>query len=360
MKRSLLSVIALSLSLSGCAAETAAESAVRNKPAQRDAGQNSAAAVHAVGDTAHAPVPVGFAPFIEQLKQQAIAQGLAPETVARGFANVYFLERAVHSDRGQPEFKLTLSQYLQKSLTPAKIQKAREMYQQYRPLLTRIGREYGVQPQYIVALWGSESSFGRYTGNEDVISALSTLAFEGRRKAFFTQQVMAALEIQQQGHIAPEQMKGSWAGAMGQCQFMPTSFLTYAADGDGDGHKDIWNNVADVFASTANYLATEGWNDQQSWGMKVRLPAGLSPALAGTKTEQGKTLGQWQKRGVRLSNGANLPQTHPQQKVWLVIPDDDSAQAMLVYNNYRTLMHWNRSYYFATSVGMLADAIIAP
>lgn len=353
MRRTILSVMALSLILSGCAATTAAENTAQQRaPATTNAGKANSSSAEQM------PVPEGFAPFIEQLKQQAIAEGLAPETVERGFADVYFLERAVQSDRGQPEFKLTLSQYLQKSLTPAKIKKAREMYQQYQPLLTRIGSEYGVQPQYIVALWGSESSFGRYTGNEDVISALSTLAFEGRRQAFFTKQVMAALKIQQQGHIAPELMKGSWAGAMGQCQFMPTSFLTYAADGDGDGHKDIWNNVADVFASTANYLATEGWNDQQSWGMKVRLPAGLSPALAGTKTEQGKTVAKWQALGVRLADGAALP--HPQRKAWLVIPDDDSAQAMLVYNNYRTLMHWNRSYYFATSVGMLADAIVAP
>lgn len=347
MKLSLLSLIGMSLLLAGCASGPSA----RSVPAQTE--QAAALATFRADRT-----PADFAEFIQHLKQHALAQGIAPVTVEQGFTDVYFLERAVKADRGQPEFKLTLDQYLQKSLTQSKIQKGREMYQRYHSQLMPIAAKYGVQPQYIIALWGTESSFGRFTGKENVISALSTLAFEGRREVFFTKQVMAALQIQQEGHISPALMKGSWAGAMGQCQFMPTSFLTYAADGDGDGHKDIWNNVLDVFASTANYLSTEGWNDQLSWGEKVVLPADFNRELAGTKTAQGKTVKQWQALGVSLPNGSSLP--HLTQQAWLVLPDDINGQALLVYNNYRTLMHWNRSYYFATSVGMLADAIVAP
>jgi membrane-bound lytic murein transglycosylase B len=229
------------------------------------------------------------------------------------------------------------------------------MRQQYQPRLARVTARYGVPEQYIVALWGMESAFGKIQGKEDVVSALATLAFEGRREAFFTKQLIAALKIIDQGHVDAGNLKGSWAGAMGQSQFMPTSFLTYAADGDGDGKIDIWNNLDDVFASTANYLATEGWQPGVSWGREVKLPEQFNAEQLGLKDSQGHREEQWAAKGVVLANGSPLPASG--LRSWVIAPDDMQGRAFLVYDNFRTLMHWNRSYYFAISVGMMADGI---
>ncbi len=250
---------------------------------------------------------------------------------------------------------MTLSDYLTRVLPQWKIQQARDNAQRYQGELMPVSQRYGVQSQYIVALWAMESSFGKIQGKEDVVSALSTLAFEGRREAFFTRELMASLQIIQQQHITADQMKGSWAGAMGQNQFMPSSFLRYGADGDGDGKIDIWNNVDDVFASTANYLAKEGWKPGQSWGREAILPPDFVPEQAGLKDAQAKTVGEWQKLGVRMNSDAALPE--PSQRAWIITPDDVPGRAFMVYDNFRTIMHWNRSYYFAISIGMMADAI---
>jgi membrane-bound lytic murein transglycosylase B len=182
------------------------------------------------------------------------------------------------------------------------------------------------------------------------------MAYEGRREALFKKQLFAALTILEQGHIKTEDFIGSWAGAMGQVQFMPTSYLNYAVDYDKDGKKDIWNNYADIFASAANYLKTEGWNDQQTWGRQVLLPADFDTQLAGIK--QQKTLQQWQDLGIRRYNGQDLPKVDLNASV--VIPDDARGRVYLAYNNYRVLMHWNRSYYFATAVSYLSERINHP
>ena len=237
-----------------------------------------------------------------------------------------------------------------------KIKQANDLYQKHHKELDRIGKEYGVQPRFIVALWGVESNFGKLTGGYNVIEALTTLAYDGRREEFFKKQTMAALTILQQGHITPENMKGSWAGAMGQCQFMPTSFLAYAVDGNDDGRKDIWTTEADVFASAANYLKQVGWDDTYTWGRQVQLPESLdAESLKGLSEEKGKTLAQWQELGVRRLTGKALPDADIE--AWLVQPDDKDGRAYLVYNNYQVLMDWNRSHYFALAVSHLADSI---
>jgi membrane-bound lytic murein transglycosylase B len=182
------------------------------------------------------------------------------------------------------------------------------------------------------------------------------MAYEGRREALFKKQLFAALTILEQGHIKAEEFIGSWAGAMGQVQFMPTSYLNYAVDYDGDGKKDIWNSYGDIFASAANYLKTEGWDDQQTWGRQVLLPADFDTQLAGIK--QQKTLQQWQELGIRRYNGQDLPKVDVNASV--VIPDDARGRIYLAYNNYRVLMHWNRSYYFATAVSYLSERINHP
>ena len=214
------------------------------------------------------------------------------------------------------------------------------------------------------------ANFGRIMGNYNVVSALSTMAYEGRREAFFKKQLWAALTILQEGHITIENMKGSWAGAMGQNQFMPTSFLAYAVDGDGDGKKDIWTNQADVFSSMANYLKREGWNDEITWGRQVKLPQGFDLSLAIPKNtgsrknwlaawrDKEQTLAQWQALGVRRSDGTNLPKVDI--KAALIFPDDENGRVYLAYDNYKSLMHWNLSYYFVSSVGHLSDRIKFP
>ncbi|MGO2463310.1 MAG: lytic murein transglycosylase [Serratia proteamaculans] len=299
--------------------------------------------------------PAQFPAYVEQLKRQALAQGISPAIVDSAFANVHFVDRVIKADRNQPEKKITLDDYLKRVLPATKIAQGRSLYRQYQPQLTRITARYGVPGRYVVALWGMESAFGKIQGREDVISALATLAFEGRREAFFSQQLMAALRILEQGHVSREQLKGSWAGAMGQCQFMPTSFLNYAADGDGDGRIDIWNNVDDVFASAAHYLSSEGWQPGVGWGREVKLPDGFSSESLGLKDRQAHSVNEWQKRGIRRADGSALP--HSTLRSWVITPDDMQGRAFMVYDNFRTIMHWNRSYYFAIAVGMMADGI---
>lgn len=297
--------------------------------------------------------PAQFPAYVEQLKAQARAKGISEATLDIAFANIHFVDRVVQSDRNQLEKKVTLDDYLAKVLTPSKIAQGQEIYQRYQPQLSQVTARYGVPERYIVALWGMESGFGKIQGKEDVISALSTLAFEGRREAFFTKELMAALEIIQQGRVDDPQLKGSWAGAMGQSQFMPSSFLTYGADGDGDGKVDIWNNIDDVFASTANYLSTEGWKPGIGWGQEAQLPVSFNVALAGLKDSQAKTVAQWQQLGV-VPRGSVA---NPDLRAWVIVPDDVQGRAFLVYDNFRTIMHWNRSYYFAISIGMMADSM---
>ncbi|MGL5336640.1 MAG: lytic murein transglycosylase [Enterovibrio sp.] len=296
-----------------------------------------------------------FANYVSGLKKEALEQGFKASLVEEAFAGITYHERAVQADKNQPEKKLLLDEYLTRALPQWKITKAKNLYEENKVLLEKIGKEFGVQPRFIVALWGIESNFGQFTGNFNVIEALTTLAFDGRREAFFRKEVFSALQILQQGHIAPQQLKGSWAGAMGQCQFMPSSFLTFAADGDGDGKKDIWQNRADVFASAANYLKKSGWDESYTWGRQVMPPKGIEPQMIGLSNDRGKTLAQWQALGVRTAENKALPNVDI--KAWLISPDDNKGRSYLVYGNYQALMRWNRSHYFGLAVSKLADAI---
>ena len=347
MKHSALSIIFISLLLSGCAAKT------NHAHASPPAITKPAPSADATRLSAQGRDPAQFPAYIEMLKAEAHAQGVPEAVINDAFANVHFVDHVIHADRNQPEAKVTLDDYLARVLTAKRIAQGKMMLAQYQPQLQAVSRRYGVAPRYIVALWGMESQYGAIQGKEDIVSALATLAFEGRREAFFKKELFAALQMIQRGAIDAGSMKGSWAGAMGQNQFMPGSYLHYGADGDGDGRIDIWNNPDDVFASTAHYLAREGWHAQQSWGSEVTLPEGFDPALSGTKKAQGKTIAWWRQRGVITRDAA----TSPTQTAWIVLPDDAQGRAFMVYDNFRTLMRWNRSYYFAISVGMLADAI---
>lgn len=298
-----------------------------------------------------------FPAYVEKIKAEARADGYTEDTLERAFAGVKFYKKSVEADKNQPEFKLTLDTYLPRAVPEWKADKAVEMYAKHRELLEKIGAEYGVQPRFIVALWGIETNFGSYTGGFDVISALTTMAFEGRREAFFKKQLWHALTIVQENHIDVEQMQGSWAGAMGQTQFMPSSFMEYAIDYDGDGRKDIWGSMGDVFASAANYLKSVGWQDDVTWGRQVQIPADFDESLADLKTK--KTLAEWQALGIRRMDGSDLP-SRSELAASVVIPDDKEGRVYLAYANYDALMRWNRSHYFVAAVGYLSDRIRFP
>ncbi|SIN93582.1 lytic transglycosylase domain-containing protein [Salinivibrio sp. ES.052] len=297
----------------------------------------------------------GFDQYVASLKEEAREAGISDVLLERAFQGIEYHERAVSSDRNQPERRLTLDEYIPRAVPDWKVAQAKKLYNQHYDALKKVGEQYQVQPRFIVALWGVESNFGKLQGSYNVIEALSTLAFDGRREAFFRKETMAALTILQQGHIAPEEMKGSWAGAMGQCQFMPSSFINYAVDGNQDGKKDIWQTEADVFASAANYLKRAGWDDTYTWGRQVQLPTRLDRAYLGTDSEKALSLSDWQAKGVRRMSGQALPNVDIQ--AWLIQPDDEKGRAYLVYNNYQSLLKWNRSHYFALAVSHLADRI---
>ena len=311
----------------------------------------------------------GFRLYVQGLKAEAEQQGYPKALVDEVFSQLTFHPHVVVADKGQPEFVETLDTYLPKRVDAYRIKTARAAYQTYQAELTQLTKQYGVPGRFIIALWGLESSFGRITGNYSVPSALATLAYEGRREAFFRKEFFLALDILREGHVSFDAMKGSWAGAMGHTQFMPSAFMKYAQDGDGDGHKDIWTNRKDAFASIANYLKTEGWQAGQNWGRQVQLPKNFDYSRVIPKGSRDRAqwlewwqqrelpVQQWAKLGLKNADGRPLPASPLPAAV--VMPDDKDGRAYLAYPNYQTLMHWNRSYYFVSSVGYLADAIVA-
>ncbi len=295
-----------------------------------------------------------FDAWLAQFKAEAREKGISDATLEAAFKGVEPIPRIIELDRRQPEFTQTLDQYLDARLTRTRIETGREKFAEHRELLQKMESRFGVQGRFLVAFWGMETNYGRYTGGYNVIAALATLAHDGRRGAFFRRQLLDALTIIEQGHIEPERMKGSWAGAMGQTQFMPSTFRGYAIDGDGDGRIDIWGSKADAFASAANYLSKMGWRIDQTWGREVRLPEEFDRALIEKKVR--KPLAEWQALGVRRVNGNDLPERD--LDAFLVQPDGPGGRAFLAYPaNYEAILRWNRSHKFAIAVGLLADAV---
>ncbi len=292
-----------------------------------------------------------FDQWLVDLRLEAAARGISEATLAAALADVRPLPRVIELDRRQPESILTASEYLRSVLSPQRIAAAQERRREYAPLLQSIGKKYGVPPRILVALWGIESYFGTRAGDFRVVDALATLAWEGRRAAFFRRELLNALQIIDQGHVSAAQMKGSWAGAMGQFQFMPSTFQRFAVDYDNDGRKDIWSDPADAFASAANYLSKAGWQPGRGWGQRVKVPAGFDPALAGL--DAGKSLAKWRTLGVKNIQGP------AKRQAYLLLPEGVEGPAFLVNDNFRVLLDWNRSTYFALAVGLLADEVSA-
>jgi membrane-bound lytic murein transglycosylase B len=291
-----------------------------------------------------------FAVFLSSVRRDAIAQGVRAATVDLALRQTEYLPHVIELDRAQPEHTMTFAGFLEKVVTPQKTADGRAELSENWPLLMRVYQRFNVQPRFIVALWAVESNFGKVMGNYKVVSSLATLAYDGRRSEIFRPELIAALRIIDQGNIQSDAMLGSWAGAMGQCQFMPTTFLNFAVDFDGDGKRDIWGDRADVLGSIANYLAQLGWRGNESWGRSVVVPADFDARLAGL--EQRRTMAEWSRLGVRPADSTPLPAVEAS----LVLPDGAGGPALLVYDNFRAIMKWNKSTFFAGAVGLLADS----
>ena len=292
-----------------------------------------------------------FSDFVTGISNEAEKKGISLKLIRDFKTKVAFIPRVIELDRSQPEFKLTLNQYLARVVTSSRIKKANIKYKKNKKILEVISKHYGVQARFLVSLWGIETDFGRLTGGFPVVSALSTLAFEGRRHEYFKKELFNALKIINDGHITLSKMTGSWAGAMGQCQFMPSSFINYANDWDKDGSKNIWTSKPDVFASAANYLNKVGWSDKITWGRKVYIGQ-FNKEL---KENKYYLLNKWSSSGILNDNKTKLPNV--KIKARLIIPNDYGNYGYLVYSNFDSLLNWNRSNYFAIAVGKLSDSI---
>ncbi len=294
--------------------------------------------------------------WLGEVRVEAASKGIRPTIVDDALTGLDPIPRVIELDRRQPEFTLTFDQYVTRVASAARAQKGRQLLAENKALLDAVGQKIGVQPRFVVALWGIETDFGRLTGGFNVVNALATLAFDGRRSAYFRKELFNALQILNEGHIDAKSMTGSWAGAMGQAQFMPSSFVNFAIDYDNDGRRDIWTTPADVFGSAANYLKQVGWKDDETWGREVRLPADFDATLAESKAI--KRTADWQALGVRNLDGSSLPAR--QLNAQIVIPDGPDrpgGRAFMVYDNFQATLRWNRSNYFALAVGLLSDRI---
>jgi membrane-bound lytic murein transglycosylase B len=323
----------------------------------------AAAAQVAAPAPAEPPRPE-FSEFLARMKEQALAAGVSAATVEAALTGLEPLEVVVERDRTQAETVLTIDQYLARRLTRRFVRTAVEQARRHRRTLAPIAKKYGVPSSLIVAVWGMESNFGGFTGTRPTIQALATLAWEGRRGAFFTAELMHALQILDRGYIDLASMKGSWAGAMGQTQFMPSSYIAHAQDYDGDGRRDIWNTLPDVFASIANYMKAYGWNDAQIWGREVKLPkGGFAPLVqevglrqsgcrAAREMSAPLPLAKWQALGVRTVSGGRLPRVDREASLL-----NAGSKAYLVYGNYETLLGYNCAHAYALAVALLSDRI---
>ena len=306
------------------------------------------------GDHSHGAKKPSFQAWLADVRKEALANGISEETLNHALRDLRPIPMVVKRDRSQPEFKLTLDEYLKRVVTERSIGEGRKKLREHRDLLTRISKKYGVQPEFIVALWGIETRYGQRTGSFPVLAAVATLAYDGRRSRYFRREFLNALKILDDGHISVEDMNGSWAGAMGQVQFMPSSFQSYAVDYDGDGRIDIWNNVGDALASAANYLARSGWKEGQGWGQEIQPPEKFNKKLINSRIK--KSLSEWQRMGI----SAKGFQQNPNLQASIVQPDGQDGRTFLTYPNYRVILKWNRSNFFAVAVGTLADRIGAP
>jgi membrane-bound lytic murein transglycosylase B len=310
-----------------------------------------------------APLPLPFDEWLAALRAEAAARGIREEILDRAFAGVQPVAQILERDRSQAEFTLDLGAYIKRRLTRDTVRTAQQMYARHRELLKKVGDKYGVSPRVLVAVWGLESNFGRFAGVRPTIPTLITLAYDPRRGAMFRSELLTALEIVNRGDIELDRLKGSWAGALGQPQFMPSSYLEYAQDFDGDGRRDIWASEADVFASVANFLQRHGWTAGDVWGREVKMsPTVRANALTIPRRESGcraermmtapKPLSSWRAVGLRTMSDAPLPASSTPASLL-----QSGNRSFLLYSNYDALLGYNCAHTYALSVALLADRL---
>jgi membrane-bound lytic murein transglycosylase B len=311
------------------------------------------------------PLPLpAFDVWLAELRVEAEARGIRPDVIERALTGVEPVAQILERDRTQAEFTFSLDAYLRRRLPPRTVRTARDMYRRHRTLVERVSKTYGVEPRLLIAVWGLESEFGRFAGVRPTVPTLATLAYDPRRGAMFRNELLNALEIVNRGDIELERLKGSWAGALGQPQFMPSSYLRFAQDFDGDGRRDIWSSSPDVFASIAYYLQQHGWEKGRTWGREVVVPTAAEKAVAavalrteGCRARRAMTVEQplsaWRTLGLRTIARQPLPGP-PAMMASLI---RDGSRAFLVYGNYEALLDYNCAHSYALSVALLSDRI---
>ena len=337
------------MALAGCAG---APLAVPQAPASSTAGAGSTSASPAEPAADGAALQRGFARWIADFRSSARAAGIDAATLRSAFDSVDYLPRVVELDRAQPEFSRTVWDYLDTAVSPQRVALGQGKLLQFRAEADAAASRYGVPAEIVTAIWGVESNYGGDFGSIPTIDALATLGFEGRREAWARGQLLAALKIIESGDITRARMIGSWAGAMGQTQFLPTVFLAYAVDADGDGRRDIWGSMADVTASTANFLKGSGWQAGQPWGIEVQLPPGFDVGRADDVLRQPSA--QWFAEGVRTIDAAPLPEF---SEATILLPAGARGPAFLVGPNFRAILRYNNSTSYALAVGLLAQRL---
>ena len=297
---------------------------------------------------------IDFSTWLAEFQQEAVAEGISQATLKEHLENLQPIAKVRELDRGQLMRKdgkpLTFNEYLQKVVPDFRVQTAREKFSKYRSLFQAIATRFKVEPAYVVALWAIESDFGRRTGSFPVVAALATLAHDGRRADFFRSELLQFLKLIDTGVITNPEPMGSWAGAMGQVQFMPSSYKAFAVDFDGDGENDLWNSLPDALGSAANYLSRVGWKDSRGWGQRVRLPKGFKLSKIGL--DQIRTQKEWRRLGVKGIKGPDS------RKAAIIAPDGVGGPSFIVYENFNVIRRWNRSSYFALAVCHLAEKIV--
>ncbi|HEY7688611.1 MAG TPA: lytic murein transglycosylase [Dongiaceae bacterium] len=339
-------IILLSLTLAACQSPSGSS-------AQNGADNAATGTEQAAGTNTDIPEKPSFPEWRDALREEALAAGVSAETFDSAFASVRVNPEIIAKDRDQSEFTKPVWSYLDSAVSPERVANGRLMQTQHRAQLDSAAKQYGVPDKIILAIWGLESAYGANTGGYNVIESLATLAYDGRRPDVFREQLIDALLILEAGDIDPLSMRGSWAGAMGQTQFMPSAFKKYAVDGDNDGRRDIWGDTADVFDSTANYLVGYGWTPGEAWGAEVKLPRDFPWEQA--EIDIKKPVMEWRKLGVALANGGELPATSSMASV--IAPAGHRGPAFIVFDNFHTILRYNYSSAYALAVGHLSDRI---
>ena len=343
-------VTLLTAALAACAQTQTTPTAAPSSPSS----SKPAPAANAPASAAEAmPQPdESFEQWRSRFRTLALGRGISAATFDQAFAGVQPDPAVIAADRSQPEFTKPVWEYLESAVSPLRVRNGKSLLIQQAGLLASLEARYGIEPARLVAFWSMESNYGNNMGNKGVIRSLATLAYEGRRPDFAQDQLVAALGILQHGDVTADRMIGSWAGAMGQTQFIPTTYDQYAVDFDGDGRRDIWGSTADALASTANYLKASGWQDGKPWGYEVRVPANFDYSLADMGVR--KSLAEWNALGIQ---GLGLPQpaAQPSDSASLLLPAGHRGPAFLVFNNFRTILKYNNSSSYALGVALLSE-----